>query len=317
MGTVDVHFEFCKKLGVDYYCFHDRDISPVEGKTVAETEKNLDVIVDKLAECQQRTGVKLLWGTANMFSHRRFMNGAATNPSPEVFARAAAHVKKAMEVTHRLGGENYVFWGGREGYMCLLNTDLRGELDQLATFLRLAVEHKKAIGATFQLLIEPKPREPTAHQYDFDAATVMGFLKFYGLDKDFKINLEANHGTLAGHTGEHETAMAAAYGMLGSIDANRNEAMLGWDTDMFPMDVGMATYIMRVVIQQGGLQPGGLNFDAKVRRESTDPEDLFIGHINDPSLTLAELADHAKPTPEPEQISGKQERYESIFNAFL
>mmetsp|Transcript_142700 Transcript_142700/g.443814 ORF Transcript_142700/g.443814 Transcript_142700/m.443814 type:complete len:297 (-) Transcript_142700:355-1245(-) len=296
-----------------------------------------------------------------MFSHRRFMNGAATNPDPEIFCRAAAQVKKAMEVCHRLGGENYVFWGGREGYQCLINTDLKGELDQLATFLRLAAEHKNAIGATFQLLIEPKPREPTAHQYDFDAATVMGFLRTYGLEKDFKINLEANHGTLAGHSAEHETAMAHVHGMLGSIDANRNESLLGWDTDMFPMDVGMATYIMKCVVAQGGLQPGGLNFDAKVRRESTDLDDLFVGHINgmdcyarglrnaaklvedgrldgmikeryrgyletdlgrriranDPKLTFAELADHAKQTGEPAQRSGKQEKFESVFNAFL
>jgi len=229
---------------------------------------------------QERTGVKLLWGTANLFSHPRYMNGAATNPDSEVFAFAAAQVKKAMEVTHRLGGSAYVFWGGREGYMCLLNTDMKQEQDHLATFLRLAVEHKKKIGATFQLLIEPKPREPTSHQYDFDAATTIAFLKTYGLEEHFKLNLEANHATLAGHTFEHEVTVASQAGLLGSVDANHNESMLGWDTDMFPGDIKMTAYVMQVIVEQGGLAPGGLNFDCKVRRESTDPEDLFVGHIN-------------------------------------
>merc|ERR1712096_99523 len=237
-------------------------------------------VADKLLAKQKETGKKCLWGTANMFSHKRFMNGASTNPNPEVFAICCAQVKKCLEVAHKLGAECYVFWGGREGYQCLLNTDLKGELEQMACFLRMCAEYKKKIGATFQLLIEPKPREPSGHQYDYDAATVMGFLKTYGLEKDFKINLEANHGILAGHSAEHETAMAHVYGMLGSIDTNRNESLLGWDTDMFPLDLPMSTYIMKCVIQQGGIQPGGLNFDAKVRRESTDVDDLFIAHVN-------------------------------------
>lgn len=279
LRRVDVNAEFCEKVGAPYYCFHDLDVRP-EGATQAESDANFDIVAERLGEVQAASGLKLLWGTANLFTPRRYMNGAATNPDPAVFARAAASVKKCLEVTHRLGGENYVLWGGREGYQSILNTNVRLELDNLARFLSMVAEHKHKVGFRGPLLLEPKPREPMAHQYDYDAATVLGFLRQYGLQDEFALNLEANHGTLAGHTGEHETAMAAAFGKLGSIDANRNEAMLGWDTDMFPNDVGLATYIMDVVLKQGGLAPGGLNFDAKVRRESTDVEDLFIGHIN-------------------------------------
>jgi len=239
----------------------------------------LDEIVALAKELQAHTGVKLLWGTANLFSHPRFMNGAATNPEAHVFAYAAAQVKKAMEVTKELGGENYVFWGGREGYFSLLNTDTKRELDHLANFLKMAVEWKKKIGFTGQLLIEPKPREPTKHQYDYDAQTVIGFLKHYNLDKDFKVNIEPNHTTLAGHDYEHDLELASRYGFLGSIDSNTGDTLLGWDTDQFPMDIKKATQAMLIVYRQGGLAPGGLNFDCKVRRESTDVEDMFIGHI--------------------------------------
>merc|ERR1719502_2442711 len=279
LNRVDVHFEFCQKLGIEYYCFHDRDVSP-EGGSIAETEANFDVIVDKLEQKQKETGVQLLWGTCNLFSHKRYMNGACTNPDPDVVAMAAAQVKKCLEVTKRLGGANFVMWGGRDGYQCLLNTDYKVETDNYATFLRLLVDYGDKIGFTGQLLLEPKPREPTAHQYNFDAETTLGFLDHHGLIDEFSLNLEANHGTLAGHSGEHETEAAVARGKLGSIDANRNEMLLGWDTDMFPTDPALATYTMEAVLAQGGLAPGGLNFDAKVRRESTDLEDLFIGHIN-------------------------------------
>src|SRR4051812_27636260 len=275
---VRVAFEFMEKLGCPFYCFHDRDVAP-EGKNLTESNKNLDTVVKALAEEQQRTGINLLWGTANLFSNPRFVHGAATSPNADVFAYAAAQVKKALEVTRELGGENYVFWGGREGYTTLWNTDLKRELDHLARFLQLAVDYKRAIGFTGQLLIEPKPKEPTAHQYDFDAAACLAFLRGYGLTDHFKLNVETNHATLAGHTMMHELAYASAYGMLGSIDANRGDLLLGWDTDQFPTDLYLTTSCMLVILAQGGLAPGGVNFDAKVRRESFEPVDLFHAHV--------------------------------------
>jgi xylose isomerase len=275
---VKVAFEFMEKLGVPYYCFHDRDVAP-EGKNLRETNANLDAVAKVLKDEQQRTGIKLLWGTANLFSNKRFMHGAATSCNADVFAYAGSQVKKALEVTKELGGENYVFWGGREGYSNLYNTDLKRELDHLAKFFHLAVEYKKKIGFGGTFLIEPKPKEPTVHQYDFDAAACVAFLRGYGLDKEFKLNVETNHATLAGHTMMHELVYASAYGMLGSIDANRGDLLLGWDTDQFPADYYLTTQCMLVILGQGGLAPGGVNFDAKVRRESFEPVDLFHAHI--------------------------------------
>ncbi len=273
-----VGFEFMEKLGVDFYCFHDRDVAP-EGANLRETNANLDKVVKVLKEEQQRTGIKLLWGTANLFSNPRYVHGASTSPNADVFAFAAAQVKKCLEVTKELGGANYVFWGGREGYANLWNTDLKRELDHLARFFHLAVEHKKKIGFGGQFLIEPKPKEPTTHQYDFDAAACINFLRGYGLTEHFKLNLETNHATLAGHTMLHEMVYTAAHGLLGSVDANRGDLLLGWDTDQFPTDLYLTAGMMLVILDQGGLAPGGLNFDAKVRRESFEPVDLFHAHI--------------------------------------
>jgi xylose isomerase len=278
LARIDVAFEFMSKLGAPYYCFHDRDISG-EGDDLRETNQLLDKVVAKLKTKQQETGIKLLWGTANLFSNPRFVHGASTSCNADVFAYAAAQVKKAMEVTKELGGENYVFWGGREGYSNLYNTDLKRELDHLARFFHLAVEYKKAIGFSGQFLIEPKPKEPTTHQYDFDAAAVVAFLRTYGLTDHFKLNVETNHATLAGHTMMHELAYASMHGLLGSIDANRGDLLLGWDTDQFPTDIYLTTQCMLVILAQGGLAPGGVNFDAKVRRESFEPVDLFHAHI--------------------------------------
>lgn len=271
-------FTFMEKLGAPYFCFHDRDIAP-EGKTIAESYQNLDLIVDLIEERMEETGIKLLWGTANMFSHPRFVNGTATSPNADVFAFAASQVKKAMELTKRLGGENYVFWGGREGYETLLNTDMALEQDNLARFLEMAVDYKEKIGFEGQLLIEPKPKEPTKHQYDFDAANVIAFLQKYDLEEYFKLNLEANHATLAGHTFEHELHYARINEMLGSVDANQGDLLLGWDTDQFPTDIYTAVLAMYEIFKNGGLGQGGLNFDAKVRRPSFKMEDLFYGHI--------------------------------------
>ena len=272
-------FDFFSRLGVAFYCFHDRDVAP-EGRSLAETNKWLDGMADVLAGHMQRTGVKLLWGTANLFSHPRYMAGAATNPDPEVFAFAAAQVKQALEVTQRLGGENYVLWGGREGYETLLNTDMKRELDQLGRFMNLVAEHKHKIGFRGPLLIEPKPREPTKHQYDYDAAAVDAFLQRYGLsNSDFRLNIEANHATLAGHTFEHEVAYALAAGLFGSIDMNRGDTLLGWDTDQFPNDLGELSLLLARILQAGGFSTGGFNFDAKVRRQSFEPEDLFHAHV--------------------------------------
>ena len=271
-------FEFISKLGAPYYCFHDRDIAP-EGDTLKETNANLDAVVETLERLQKETGVRLLWGTANLFSNPRFMHGAATSCNADTFAYAAAQVKKALEATLRLGGENYVFWGGREGYATLLNTDMKRELDHLGAFFHMAVDYAKKIGFTGQFLIEPKPMEPTKHQYDFDAAACIAFLKTYGLDKHFKLNIETNHATLAGHTMGHELETAAMHGLLGSIDANRGDTLLGWDTDQFPTDIYLTTEVMLIVLKHGGLAPGGFNFDAKVRRESFEPIDLFHAHV--------------------------------------
>jgi xylose isomerase len=272
-------FEFFTKLGNPYYCFHDRDVAP-EGKTLAESNDLLDRIVEVLAGLQQKTGVKLLWGTANLFSHPRFMAGASTNPDPEVFAYAAAQVKKALDVTKQLGGENYVLWGGREGYETLLNTDMKRELDQMGRFMNLVCEYKHKIGFKGPLLIEPKPREPSKHQYDFDSGNVLAFLQKYGLGADdFKLNIENNHATLAGHTFEHEVALAYANGRFGSIDMNRGDLLLGWDTDQFPNDVSEMALVLRHIVANGGFTTGGFNFDAKVRRQSIDLADLFHAHI--------------------------------------
>jgi xylose isomerase len=272
-------FELFEKLGVRYFCFHDRDVAP-EASSLSETNDVLDRIVDVLAVHMERSGVRLLWGTANLFSHRRYMAGAATNPDPEVFAYAAAQVKKALEVTQRLGGENYVLWGGREGYETLLNTDMKRELDQLGRFMALVADHKHKIGFKGPLLIEPKPMEPTKHQYDFDAATVFAFMQRYGLSHaDFKLNIEANHATLAGHSFEHEVAYALANDVLGSVDINRGDTLLGWDTDQFPNDPLELALVLRRILSAGGLKTGGFNFDAKVRRQSIDELDLVYAHV--------------------------------------
>jgi xylose isomerase len=272
-----VAFEFFEKLDAPFYAFHDRDVAP-EGKSLAESNKNLDAVAKVLKEEQQRTGVKLLWGTANMFSNPRYMHGAATTCNVEVFAYAAAQVKKALEITMELGGENYVFWGGREGYQCLYNTDMKRELDHLGRFFHMAVDYAKEIGFKGQFLIEPKPKEPTKHQYDSDAAACLNFLRTYGLTDSFKLNIETNHATLAGHEMMHELEYAGMQGALGSIDANTGDLLLGWDTDQFATNYYLTTQIMLVLLKYG-LSPGGVNFDAKVRRESFEPIDLFYAHI--------------------------------------
>jgi xylose isomerase len=274
----DVAFELFTLLGVPYYCFHDADVRP-EGATFAENTANLAAAVEYLARKQAESGVKLLWGTANLFSHRRYMAGAATNPDPDVFAFAAATVKTCIDATHRLGGENYVLWGGREGYETLLNTDVQRELDQLGRFMSLVVDYKHKIGFKGTILIEPKPQEPTKHQYDFDVASVYGFLKRYGLEGEIKVNIEHGHAVLAGHSFDHEIALANALGIFGSIDMNRNDYQSGWDTDQFPnnvLDTALAYY---QILRSGGFTTGGTNFDAKLRRQSIEPVDLLIGHI--------------------------------------
>ena len=354
---LDAGFELFSKLGVPYYCFHDRDMAP-EGAGVAESESHLQTMTELAAERQQATGIKLLWGTANLFGHPRYMNGAATNPDFAVLTHAAAQVKAALDATVQLGGENYVFWGGREGYASLLNTDPRRELDHLARFLTAARDYGRGIGFKGTFLIEPKPMEPSKHQYDFDAQTVIGFIRHYGLADDFKVNVEANHATLAGHSFAHELRMCADAGLLGSIDANRGDPQNGWDTDQFPADPVEAAHAMLVVLEQGGLGRGGLNFDAKVRRESTDMEDIFIGHIGGMDalargleaahrlleesplrkfkqqryasfdtgsgaafergeLSLPALRDLAAATGEPATKSGKQEQLENLVNQYV
>ncbi len=277
-ARVPVFFEFCEKLGAPFYAFHDRDVAP-HGKTLRESNKYLDTIAGMLKSQQKRTGIKLLWGTAQLFVHSRYMHGASTSPNADVFAFAAAQVKKALEVTHELGGEGYVFWGGREGYSTLWNTDMKREQEHLAKFLHMAVEYKKKIGFKGQFYIEPKPKEPTKHQYDSDSAACLNFLREYDLLGELKLNLETNHATLAGHTMHHELEVAGAASALGSIDANTGDLLLGWDTDQFPTDIYLTTQCMLSILKYGGLTTGGVNFDAKVRRESFEPVDLFYAHI--------------------------------------
>lgn len=277
-SKADVAFEFFQRLNVPYYCFHDVDVSP-EGASIKEYVNNFAIMTDVLAQKQEASGVKLLWGTANCFTNPRYGAGAATNPNPEIYTWAATQVVHAMNATKQLGGENYVLWGGREGYETLLNTDLRQEREQLGRFMQMVVEHKHKIGFQGTLLIEPKPQEPTKHQYDYDVASVYGFLKQFGLEKEIKVNIEANHATLAGHSFHHEIANAIALGIFGSVDANRGDPQCGWDTDQFPNSVEENALVMYEIIKAGGFTTGGLNFDSKVRRQSTDKYDLFYGHI--------------------------------------
>ncbi|HEX3141636.1 MAG TPA: xylose isomerase, partial [Rhizobacter sp.] len=275
---LDSAFDFFSRLGLPYWTFHDRDVAP-EGASLRESSAMLDVVLERAAKKMQDTGVKLLWGTANLFSHPRYMSGAATNPNPEVYAYAAAQVKQALEWTARLGGENYVLWGGREGYETLLNTDMKHELDAYGRFLASVVEHKHKIGFKGAILVEPKPKEPTKHQYDYDTATVFGFLKRYGLEQEVKVNIEVNHATLSGHSFEHEVTTAFALGIFGSLDANRGDEQLGWDTDQFPNNHVALVPALLELIRGGGFSSGGMNFDAKLRRQSIDPVDLYEGHI--------------------------------------
>ncbi|MEM9913335.1 MAG: xylose isomerase [Planctomycetota bacterium] len=362
-AKADAAFEFITKLGVPYYCFHDFDLIP-EGATLAESGQRLEAIVEYLKTKQAESGVKLLWGTANLFSHPRYMNGASTNPDFPTVAYAGAQLKNAIDATIALDGENYVFWGGREGYMSLLNTDMKREQDHFARFLHMAKDYARAQGFTGTFFIEPKPCEPSKHQYDFDAATVLGFLREHDLIDDFKLNLEFNHATLAGHTMQHEMAVAASATdssgghLLGSLDANRGDDQNGWDTDQFPVDLYELTECMLVFLEAGGLNGGGINFDAKTRRNSTDLEDLFIAHVagmdafaraaviaesilehsnyrefrqkryetfdtgdgakfEAGELSLPQLADLGASLGEPDQLSGKQELFESIINRFI
>jgi xylose isomerase len=354
---LDAAFEFFTKVGVPYYCFHDRDLAP-EGKSVAESEKFLQHMVELAAERQKATGLKLLWGTANVFSHPRYMNGASTNPDFDVVAHAGAQVKAALDATVALGGENYVFWGGREGYAYLFNTNTKRELEHMGRFLSMARDYGRSIGFKGTFLIEPKPMEPMYHQYDADSQTVIGFLREHGLAGDFKVNVEANHATLAGHSFAHELQMCVDAGMLGSIDANRGNPQNGWDTDQFPTNLYDTIEAMLIVLANGGFKTGGLNFDAKVRRESTDLEDMFIAHIGGMDsfarglivaahmlengalddfrkaryasfdggkgkefeagkLGLADLRDIAAKNGEPKKISGRQEWFENVLNDFI
>ncbi len=354
---VDAGFEFMDKLGIEYFCFHDRDMAP-EMDTLAESNRVLDEVSDYVLEKMKGSQIKCLWGTANCFNHKRYLAGAGTSPNADVFAYAAAQIKKAMDITKKLGGENYVFWGGREGYDTLLNTDVKQELDHYATLLTLARDYNKKSGLNAQLLIEPKPKEPTKHQYDFDVQTVLGFLKNYGLEHDFKMNIEANHATLAIHTFNHELNMARIHGILGSIDANQGDMLLGWDTDQFPTNLYDATLAMYEVLLNGGLGKGGLNFDAKVRRQSFTDEDLFISYIAgmdtfarglrvaaklledkvfenfkqeryvsyttgigkkiaDKKITLEELSEYALAHDTIQNTSGRQEWLEAVLNQYL
>ena len=354
---LDAAFEFFTKLGVPFYCFHDRDIAP-EGSSVEKSERNLKTLVQAAKQKQDESGVELLWGTANLFSHPRYMNGAATNPDFNVVAHAAAQVKAALDVTIFLGGKNYVFWGGREGYFSLLNTDMKRELDHLGAFLQKARDYGRENGFEGTFLIEPKPMEPAKHQYDFDVSTVVAFLKNYSLENDFKLNIENNHATLAGHTFAHEVQTACNYGLFGSLDINQGDPQNGWDTDEFLHNIYDATHLMMILLSENGVGNGGMNFDAKTRRSSTDLEDIFIGHINSMDtlarglliadkileksdyvklksdryasfdtgngasfekgqLNLEQLTTIAKEIGEPEKISGKQELFESLVNQFL
>ncbi len=308
---MDAGFEIMQKLGIEYFCFHDVDLVD-EGSTVAEYEARMNAITDYALEKMAETGIKLLWGTANVFGHKRYMNGAATNPDFDVVARAAVQIKNAIDATIKLGGQNYVFWGGREGYMSLLNTEMQREKDHLAQMLIAARDYARAKGFKGTFLIEPKPMEPTKHQYDVDTETVIGFLRAHGLDKDFKVNIEVNHATLAGHTFEHELAVAVDNGMLGSIDANRGDAQNGWDTDQFPIDNYELTQAMLQIIRNGGLGTGGSNFDAKLRRNSTDPEDLFIAHISGMDAMARALLNAADILENSELPAMLKERYASF-----
>ena len=355
-AKMDAGFEFMQKMGIEYYCFHDVDLID-EDPDPKKYETNLKAIVEYAKQKQAETGIKLLWGTANVFGHKRYMNGASTNPDFKAAARAMLQIKNSIDATIALGGDCYVFWGGREGYMSLLNTDMKREKAHLATMLKMARDYARKQGFKGTFLIEPKPMEPMKHQYDVDTETVIGFLRANGLDQDFKINIEVNHATLAGHTFEHELQCAVDAGLLGSIDANRGDYQNGWDTDQFPIDLYELVQAMLVIVRGGGLQGGGTNFDAKTRRNSTDPEDLFIAHISgmdamaralliaadiienspyekmlsdryasydsgmgkdfeDGKLTLEQVVDYAYEN-EPEQISGKQELYESIVNMYI
>lgn len=310
-AKMDAGFEFMQKMGIAYYCFHDVDLV-AEGATVAEYEARMKEIVAYAKQKQAETGIKLLWGTANVFGHKRYMNGAATNPDFDVVARAVVQIKTAIDATIALGGTNYVFWGGREGYMSLLNTDMKREKQHLGIMLQKARDYGRAHGFTGTFLIEPKPMEPTKHQYDFDVETILGFLKEYGLEKDFKINIEVNHATLAGHTFEHELQCAANAGILGSIDANRGDYQNGWDTDQFPIDMWEVTQAMLVLLQSGGLNNGGVNFDAKLRRNSTDPQDLFIAHISGMDTFARGLEAAARILEESPYLAMRKARYASF-----
>ncbi|MCC5835523.1 MAG: xylose isomerase [Opitutales bacterium] len=357
LKRVDVFFEFLDKVGIDFYCFHDRDIAP-EKESLKATNKALATVVEKLKSKQAESGKKLLWGTACLFNHPRYAQGAGTSPFADVYAYGAAQVKAAMDATHALDGLGYTFWGGREGYATLLNTNMKRELDHLAQLLHMAVDYKKAIGFKGQFYIEPKPREPTTHQYDSDAAACLNFLREYDLLDHFKLNIETNHATLAGHSMQHELTVAANAGALGSIDANRGDELLGWDTDQFPTDIYQTAQVMLVLLKQGGFVTGGLNFDAKRRRESHEPEDLFHAHIGgmdafarglkiahaiieddrldafvreryssfdsgigkdieEGKVSLADLAAYAESTDDPQIPSGRQERLENLINEYL
>jgi xylose isomerase len=308
IAKADVAFESFRLLRAPFFTFHDRDVAP-EGETLRDSNRNLRKVGEHMQRRMQETGVKLLWGTANLFSNRRYLAGAATNPDPQVFAYAAAQVKNVLEMTHELGGANYVMWGGREGYETLLNTDLKRELAQLGRFMRLVVEHKHKVGFKGTLLIEPKPSEPTKHQYDFDVATVHGFLKANGLEKEIKVNIEQNHALLAGHTFEHEIALAQALGVFGSIDMNRGDEMLGWDTDQFPNNLPQVALALYQLLRGGGFASGGLNFDAKLRRQSIDPDDLLAGHAGAMDLCARALLVAAKMLEDGALARHVDERY--------
>jgi xylose isomerase len=311
---MDAAFEFATKLGIPFYCFHDFDLVD-EGGSVAESDHRMQVMVEYAKAKQKASGMRLLWGTANIFSHPRYMNGAATNPDFLVLANAAAQVKRAIDATVELDGGSYVFWGGREGYSSLLNTDMKREKEHLARFLGLARDYGRAQGFKGQFLIEPKPMEPTKHQYDHDAETVIGFLRQHGLDQDFKLNLEVNHATLAGHTFQHELQCAADAGLLGSIDANRGDYQNGWDTDQFPVNLYELTEAMLVILQAGGLGHGGVNFDAKLRRASTDPQDLFIAHIAGMDVFAQALLAADRILREAPYLDLRRQRYQSFDQA--
>lgn len=308
---MDAAFEFISKIGVDYYCFHDVDLID-EGPSLAEYEKRMEIISDYALQHQKASGIKLLWGTANVFSNPRYMNGASTNPNFDVLAFAGTQVKNALDATIKLGGENYVFWGGREGYMSLLNTDMKREKEHLARFLTMARDYARKNGFKGTFFIEPKPMEPTKHQYDYDSETVIGFLRHFGLDKDFKLNIEVNHATLAGHTFQHELQVAVDGGFLGSIDANRGDYQNGWDTDQFALNLQELAESLLVILAGGGLQGGGVNFDAKVRRNSTDPEDLFLAHIGSMDAFARGLLIAADIMEKSDYLARRKARYSSF-----